>query len=55
MKNKHLFEWCVVLSALIIIPILFIFWPQFYAWGTLILMLSWFGAYLVFFGKRKDI
>lgn len=55
MKNKILFEWCVVLSALIFIPILIIFLPQFYPWGTLILILSWLGSYLFFFGsKHKD-
>ncbi|MCY9763171.1 hypothetical protein [Paenibacillus alvei] len=52
MKNKSLFEWCVLLSALLIIPGLITFYPQFYEWGTLILMLSWLGAYLVFFEKK---
>lgn len=55
MKNKRLFELCVVLSAVLIIPSLIIFCPQFYARGTVVLFLFWLGAYLSFFGfKRKD-
>jgi hypothetical protein len=55
MKIKRLFEWCVVISALTIIPGLIIFWPRYYALGTLILILFWLGAFLVFFGSKcKD-
>lgn len=55
MKNKSLFEWCIVLSALIIIPSLIILCPQYYERGTVVLILFWLGAYLHYFrSKRKD-
>ncbi|MFF0828820.1 hypothetical protein ACFYU8_18655 [Brevibacillus sp. NPDC003359] len=53
MKEKRLFEWSCLLSALIVIPTLIVTKPQYYESGVLILLLLWLTAYLIFFKKTE--